>query len=215
MRMTGLGGKERFQEMKRDLGQEAGLMEEKARNRTSHPWIPSHCLPRTPHFPGLYQYCGRGVLPPGPHWNLWELVPEPGVPHFLLLLYDPEVWDLAGNSIPVSLEEASQHLSAMLWGWLSPQSWGSPDCLLSIQFQVSKAWVSQLGDSRWASRPLPPTQLLSVEPNTTDRHSPLPSRSPPLWGFVSPSPSRLDPHCPLQSALTPLFLVRHILFHTT
>lgn len=36
MRMTDFNGKERFQEMKRDLGQEAGLMEEKAWNRTSH-----------------------------------------------------------------------------------------------------------------------------------------------------------------------------------
>ena len=175
MRMTDVGGKERFQEMKRDLGREEGLMEEKAWNRTSHSWIPSHCLPWTPpYFSGLYQYRGRAGLPPVPTGGLWELLPEPRVPHFLLLLYNPEIWGLAGKGPPVSLEESSQPLSTMLWGCLSPQSWGPPDCLLLIQFQVSKEWVSHLWDSPWASRLPPPTQLTSVEPNTTDRHSPYP-----------------------------------------
>lgn len=87
------------------------------------PFLNSHCLPWTPpYFSGLYQYWGRAGLPPGPHRGLWELLPVPRVPHFLLLLYDPEIWGLAGKGTPVSLEESSQHLSAMLWGCLSPQS---------------------------------------------------------------------------------------------
>lgn len=116
-------------------------------------------------------------------------------PHFLLLLYDTEVWDLAGNSIPVSLEEASasEH-NAM--GWLSPQSWGSLDCLLSIQFQVSKAWVSQLGDSPWyLGHSLPPS---SSQWNQTQRTGVLPTLplSPSLGIRFSITPADQVPsHC--------------------
>ena len=65
---------------------------------------------------------GESRITAGPHRGLWELLLEPRVPHFLLLLYDPEIWGLAGKGPPVSLEESSQPLSAMLWGCLSPQS---------------------------------------------------------------------------------------------
>lgn len=108
--------------MKRDLGQEAGLMEGEGMEQ-NFPFLEFPPLPpQAPHFSGLYQYWGEEYCHPRPHWNLWELVPEPGVPHFLLLLYDTEVWDLAGNSIPVSLEGGFSITRHNAMGVTLPQS---------------------------------------------------------------------------------------------